>query len=177
MQELIYDVAVSVDGFIAGENGDIAGFAQSGPVVDDYFARLAGYATALMGRATYEFGYRFGLEPGASPYPHMQVVVASSSLDLPEGTKVTVSREAVTALVPALKRAAQGPVYLVGGGGFAGACLRAGLIDRLRLKRAPILLGRGTPLFDRMARSPDMRLSESRDYGGGYLFQEFELHS
>lgn len=72
MQPIIYDVAVSIDGYISGPGGDISKFAHEGPVVDDYFARLGQYAVAIMGRHTYEFGYRFGLEPGANPYKHMR---------------------------------------------------------------------------------------------------------
>jgi len=67
LQPLIYDVAVSIDGYIAGPGGDIAGFAFEGPVVEDYAARLKTYGTAIMGRGTYEFGYRYGMEPGQNP--------------------------------------------------------------------------------------------------------------
>lgn len=54
MQPLIYDVAVSIDGYIGGPDGDISQFAQDGAVVDDYTARLGleTCATAIMGRAT-----------------------------------------------------------------------------------------------------------------------------
>jgi len=69
MRPIIYDVAVSIDGFICGPDRDIFRFAQEGPVVEDYAARLANLATAIMGRATYEFGYRFGMEPDQNPYP------------------------------------------------------------------------------------------------------------
>ena len=51
MQPIIHDVAVSIDGFISGPGGDISRFAQGGPVVEDYSARLATYAVAIMGRA------------------------------------------------------------------------------------------------------------------------------
>ena len=60
MQPIIYDVAVSIDGYIAGPGGDISAFPASGRLVDDYLERLADYRTVIMGRDTYEFGYRFG---------------------------------------------------------------------------------------------------------------------
>jgi hypothetical protein len=49
LHPIIYDVAVSVDGFISGESGDISKFAHEGPVVNDYANRLATYKTAIMG--------------------------------------------------------------------------------------------------------------------------------
>jgi hypothetical protein len=38
-----------------------------------FSARLENYAFAIMGRATYEFGYRFGMPPGQNPYPQMNI--------------------------------------------------------------------------------------------------------
>ena len=61
MHPIIYDVAVSLDGFICGPQADISKFDFEGPVVDDYHLRMDGYETAIMGRLTYEFGYQFGL--------------------------------------------------------------------------------------------------------------------
>ena len=40
-------------------------------MVNNYFERLSDYAIEVMGRATCEFGYGFGLEPGDNPYPNM----------------------------------------------------------------------------------------------------------
>ena len=175
MQPIIYDVAVSADGFIAGPSADISRFAHHGPVVDDYMARLATYACAIMGRATYEFGYGFGLKPGANPYPHMTCVVFSRTLTLPAETEVEIVRDAPAARIDHLKRTSPGPIYLCGGGQFAGWLLSQGLIDRLRLKRAPIFLGDGTPLFGDRAEPVDATVGTSKLYDGGYLFQEFDL--
>ena len=175
MQPIIYDVAVSADGFIAGRSGDISKFPADGAVVDDYFDRLKTYTIAIMGRATYEFGYRFGLAPGANPYPHMACIVFSRSIDLPPGTDVEVVRGDAEDRIGRLKRQADGPIYLCGGGRFAGWLLSLGLIDRLRVKRAPIFLGGGTRLFGDYAKGVDARLRLSKLYDDGVLFQEFDL--
>jgi dihydrofolate reductase len=175
MHPVIYDVAVSLDGYISGPEGDISGFAHEGPVVEDYVARLAGYATAIMGRGTYEFGYRFGMEPGQNPYTHMRTHVFSERLELPEKRSVTLHRGAGRAQVVEVIRGSAGPVYLCGGGAFAGALLGWGLIDRLRVKRAPVVLGGGTRLFGESPVRPDLRLVSQTTYDGGYLCQEFEI--
>ncbi|SNS57967.1 dihydrofolate reductase family protein [Antarctobacter heliothermus] len=151
MHPIVYDVAVSVDGFISGPDGDISNFAQDGQVVEDYRARLAGYSVAIMGRKTYEFGYRFGMTPGQNPYSHMRTIVFSKSLDLPEESEVEVRRTCDLAVLKTLKTTSDGPVYLCGGGDFAGALVSMGAIDLLRLKRAPILLGGGVTLFGQTA--------------------------
>lgn len=175
MHPVIYDVAVSLDGYISGPDGDISQFAHDGPVVDDYSARLATYRTAIMGRSTYEFGYRFGLEPGQNPYPHMKTIVFSRTLDCPRDSAITVVREFDVGYVEDLKTSSTGPIYLCGGGRFAGSLLAAGVIDMLRLKRAPIILGSGVGLFGRSSTAVELVCTETRQYEAGYIFQEFRI--
>lgn len=174
MQSVIYDVAVSADGFICGADGDVSAFPAAGPIVDDYRTRLAGYACAIMGRETYCFGYRYGLAPGQNPYPWMRCVVFSASLALP-GHAVELVRAEALAAIDRLRAESPGPIYLCGGGAFAGWLLRRGRINRLRLKRAPILLGGGVRLFGAHDAPVALRLIETRPYADGSLFQEFAL--
>ncbi|WFL76307.1 dihydrofolate reductase family protein [Altererythrobacter arenosus] len=175
MQPIIYDVAVSIDGFIAGPDGDITGFSESGPVVDDYLARLETYAFAIMGRATYEFGYRFGLKPGDIPYSSMDCHVFSQTLTLPAGSRVELVREPAVDRARRLKTVSTGPIYLCGGGRLAGSLMEAGLIDILRLKRAPITLGGGVRLFEGGIAETGLQHAETRCYDDGYIYQEFRL--
>ena len=175
MPSIIYDVAVSIDGYINGPGGDISAFAQDGPVVDDYLKRLSSYTCAIMGRATYEFGYRFGLQPGENPYPHMDTYVFSNSMSLPDDSNINVIGKNSDAALSELKAQRDGSIYLCGGGAFAGSLLASGLIDIVRLKRAPVFLGGGTKLFGDNAGSVPMTCVESKLYEGGYLFQEFRL--
>lgn len=173
MPQLIYDVAVTLDGLIAGPDGDITRFPATGRLLSDYLARLQGYHVAVMGRATYEFGYRHGMAVGANPYPHMRTLVFSRTLQLPPGALVEKVTGDATAVVAGLKHSAPGDIYLCGGGRLAGTLLAAGLVDRLRLKRAPALYGAGTPLFDGTNPRPRLRHVDTRDYGDGSILQEF----
>ncbi|MFN2100083.1 dihydrofolate reductase family protein [Altererythrobacter sp. MF3-039] len=175
MHPIIYDVAVSIDGYISGPDGDISSFPQEGPVVDDYLERLAGYSTAIMGKATYEFGYRFGMKPGENPYPHMRTIVFSETLELGGISDVEARGYADGEAVARIRDEANGPVYLVGGGAFAASLLGFGLIDRLRLKRAPIVLGGGTRMLEHAVSPAELSHIETREYPGGYVFQEFAI--
>ena len=175
MQPVIYDVAVSIDGYICGPDGDISQFAHSGPVVESYLSRLEEYSTAIMGRHTYEFGYRFGLQRGQNPYPHMTTVVFSKSMDEPVKSDIRIVRNELERHVQNLQNKATGPIYLCGGGKLAGALLNAGMIQKLRLKRAPILLGSGVRLFDGNTSAPSLTLLDEKSYDDGYLFQEYGI--
>lgn len=175
MQPIIYDVAVSLDGFIAGPGGDVSHFAHDGPVVDDYNDRLGGYAIAIMGRATYEFGYRYGLKPGQNPYAHMKTYVFSRTLSVPDQSDVTVMTATTVDTIRRLQQDAAGPIYLCGGGAFAGALIDMGLITQVRLKRAPIVMGTGTLLFGDQGHSSALRRIETKSYANGYLLETFEV--
>lgn len=175
MQDIIYDVAVSIDGYISGPNGDISQFASEGPVVEEYQTRLSNYSTAIMGKDTYEFGYRFGLEPGINPYDHLTSLVFSRSIELPSDSEVAVCRTSSAEDFMQLKRNATGPIYLCGGGAFAGSLLSMGMIDVIRLKRAPIILGSGVQLFGNIDYSPKLKHLDTRHYGDGYEYQEYQV--
>ena len=175
MHPIIYDVAVSLDGFISGPSGDISKFAKDGPVVEDYFARLGTYHTALMGRRTYEFGYGFGLAPGQNPYPHMETVVFSQTLDFPDTADISVRPCPSVEEIRTLAQAASGPVYLCGGGAFAGWMLENGLIDRIILKRAPCILGGGIRLFGERQPAAVFSRTDTKPYENGYLLETFEV--
>ncbi|MEM9630708.1 MAG: dihydrofolate reductase family protein [Pseudomonadota bacterium] len=175
MQPIIYDVAVSLDGFICGDNEDVSHFPHEGPIVDAYRKRLDSYAVCLMGRRTYEFGYRFGLPAGANPYPGMQSYVISASLELPGEAEVSPIRRNTEAVLRRLKVEAAGSIYLCGGGALAGSLLELGLIDKVRLKRAPIVLGKGVRLFGAYERLLNLRQLDMVAYPDGTVFQEFEI--
>ena len=48
MKKIVYYVATSLDGYIAGEHEDISMFVAGGDGVDKYLADLANYATVIM---------------------------------------------------------------------------------------------------------------------------------
>ncbi|MHA3914427.1 dihydrofolate reductase family protein [Halovulum sp. GXIMD14793] len=173
MRHIIYDVAVSLDGYIAASDGDFSAFPLEGDHVAAYQARLQTYDTVLMGRATYEVGYRFGLPPGAKAYPHMDHHIFSQSLSLPEGAEVQVHRDDWLSVVDGLRQAKGGDIYLCGGGQFAGFLEQHGRIDLLRLKRAPILLGQGIPLFAGMRETKLLQLTDAKVYDSGVVYSEY----
>lgn len=175
MHPIIYDVAVSADGFIAGPDGDVSQFPHDGAIVDDYHARLATYAHVLMGRGTYEFGYAYGLSPGANPYPHAESIVISRTIALPESHEVRHWAGVSANDLNDLRARASGPIYLCGGGKLAASLLAMGQIDQLRLKRAPVLLGGGTPLFAPGSPLKTLTLEDQTDYAGGLIYQAFSL--
>jgi dihydrofolate reductase len=151
-------IATSVDGYIAGPDGGLDWLteppaeprhatAQHGddapPGYDEF---TAGVSHLVMGRGTYEKVLTF--DPW--PYGRFRVLVLSTTLpnDIDERISVVTSVAEACSLL-AMEEATA--VY-VDGGQVVSRFLAEGLIDELTISRAPVLLGRGLPLFHALPR-------------------------
>ena len=139
MRDICYHVAVTLDGFIAHQDGSIDGFPHEGDHVDDYTKALLDYDTVIMGRKTYEFGYAFGLEPGERAYPNMKHWIFSKTIDFTPAEGVTIVRKNWLSIIDELRGADGNAIYLCGGSLFAGWLLSEGRIDQFKLKVNPIV--------------------------------------
>jgi len=167
MPEIIYYVASSLDGFIAGPNEDVSQYIYEGSGVEKYLADLQHFQTVIMGRKTYEFGYKFGMKPGQPAYPHMTHHIFSDTLKLDHPAENVHIEKRSVERIQEIREAATTDIYLCGGGEFAGWLLDNGMIDQLKIKLNPIVLGSGVRLFGNSLTPAVLELiqSESFDYG------------
>lgn len=164
MRKIIYYVATSIDGYIAGPGGDASKFIAQGEGVQKYLKDLGKFDTVIMGRKTYEFGYAFGLQPGQPAYPHMRHYIFSNSLSFDnQHNNVHVSTPDIN-VIQRLKSENGSDIYLCGGGEFAGWLLDEGMIDEVILKVNPVILGEGIPLFGSSKRTRSLSVAESHFY-------------
>ena len=147
MPKIHYYIAISLDGYISGENGDIGGFLGEGKGIQKYLSDLNDYETVIMGRNTYEFGYQYGLKPGDLAYPHMDHFIFSDTLSI-EGANDKLSiKKLELDEIKNIRANSNTDVYLCGGGMFAGWLLEHEQIDVLKLKINPLVIGKGVRLF------------------------------
>ena len=171
----MYYVATSVDGYIARADHSIDGFVGEGAAVDQYLADLKDFDTVIMGRRTYEFGYNYGLQPGQPPYPHMKHYIFSRSLAFENPhPNVHVCPNNLD-LVKKLKSGNGTDIYLCGGGDFAGWLLDHGLIDIVKIKLNPLLLGDGIRLFGNSKKDVKMELINSSAFEKGLHIITYKL--
>jgi dihydrofolate reductase len=176
MRKIVYYVAISIDGFIAGENDDISGFTPSGNGVEQYLNNLKGFDTVIMGKRTYEFGYLFGMKPGQKPYPHMKHYIFSQTLvfekvyDGIEICPLNIEK------VKSLKEEAGTPIYMCGGGKLAEWLLENELIDEVKLKLNPHIIGSGIRLFGKSKKAVKLSLKDSKLYDNGLQIMSYEVN-
>ncbi len=175
MPKIIYYVASSIDGFIAGKNDDISDFAAGGKGVDKYLSDLQKFKTVIMGRRTYEFGYQFGLKPGQPAYPHMQHHIFSESIKIENPAETVHIETRSLERVNEIKESSETDVYLCGGGEFAGWLLDNGLIDQLKLKLNPIILGEGIPLFGNSTQKAKWKLVDTESFPDGLKIITYDI--
>lgn len=177
MSKIVYYVAASLDGFIAGPNNDVSNFVGEGNGVEKYLNDLKNFNTVIMGRKTYEFGYEFGLEPGQPAYPHMQHYIFSNSLELENMHDLIHIEELKIDRINEIKESSSTDVYLCGGGQFAGWLLDNGQIDVLKIKINPIVLGGGVPIFGNSKANVNLNLKENGLFDNGLQIVTYEVIS
>lgn len=167
-----YYVATSIDGFIAAEDGSYDMFTPDEEQLSLFLDRIrSAYDAVVMGRATFDVGRAQGV---LDPYPWLDTHVVSSSLAAETVPNVTVHDRPAHAVVTDLRSGDGGAIWICGGGVLAGSLLTAGLLDRVVLKRYPVTLGRGVPLFGTTVRRP-LRLETSTAYPSGVVVDEYAV--
>jgi len=141
-RQLRYHVAVSLDGFIAGPNGEYDWIVQD-PAID-FGALFKQFDTAVMGRKTYEL---LTAQGGHGAMPGLEVVVFSRTLPAAEYPGVRIFNNDPSEIVPALKEKRGRDIWLFGGGVLFRSLLDAGLVDTVEIAVIPVLLGAGIPLL------------------------------
>lgn len=188
MRELIYYVAVTLDGFIAEADGSFDKF----PWDDAYGADIAAafpetvpthvrqsqaiepkwFDSVLMGRNTYEVGSKVGL---TNPYAPLRQYVFSRSMEASPDANVTlISGDAVEA-VRELKQESGKAIWLCGGGELAATLFRADLIDKLIVKLNPVIFGSGIPLFTSVTKHAALDLIDHKIYPSGHVVLHYQV--
>ena len=141
-RRLRYGVAVTLDGFIAGPNGEYDWIVMD-PAID-FAALYKEFDTVIMGRKTYELTTAQG---GHGAMPGMEVVVFSRTLRPATYPGVRILNDDPRDVVKALKARQGRDIWLFGGGEMFRSLLAAGVVDTVEVAVMPVLLGNGIPLL------------------------------
>ena len=141
-RRLRYQVAVSLDGFIAGPNGEADWIVMDSSI--DFGALFAEFDTLVMGRKTHE---AMTAQGGNGAIPGLDVIVFSRTLSSTSRKGLRIVRDDPRELVASLKAQPGRDIWLFGGGTLFRTLLDAGLVDTVEVAVMPVLLGSGIPLL------------------------------
>ena len=169
----------SLDGFIAKPDGSVSWLETS----DTYEKGLAGenaeefvktIGCYVMGSRTYEHAVELSRNFGW-PYGDVPTFVLTRR-DLPAGRKsIEFCSGDLTKLVNDRLKPRYQNIWLVGGAVLARDFLRLGLVNDIRQTIAPILLGEGTPFFDRIGQEQALHLKDVTAYKNGFVGLWYEV--
>jgi dihydrofolate reductase len=166
-----YQVAASLDGYIAGPNGE-ADWIIMDPEID--FGELfSQFDTLLMGRGTFESMVR---QQGSAALPGMKVIVFSRTLNQNDYPDVTIVSEPSKKVLTALRNERGKDIWLFGGGSLFRSLLEIGLVDTVEIAIIPVLLGGGIRLLPTPAAQTKLKLTGHRVYkNSGIVLLEYAV--
>jgi dihydrofolate reductase len=164
MRKVILGVAISLDGFIEGPNGEYDWcFTDQDYGLKEFFKRID---TIFVGRKTYEMSLE--MEDGPSGFPKFKEYIFSTTLDkVKEGA--TLIKKDIKTEVEKIKNEKGKDIWLFGGAGLTTSLMNLGLVDELLLAVHPILLGSGKLLFNNIKERIKLTLINTKKYSTGLV--------
>jgi dihydrofolate reductase len=182
MPRLIYSMTVSLDGFIAGPDGEIDWSAPDDELHRFHNDQVRELGAHLSGRRLYEtmvYWETADEDPALSEaarefaaiWKPLPKIVFSKTLTAVEGN----ARLATASLLDEVRalKGEPGKDIAVGGAGLASGLVELGLIDDFRLFVSPVLLGAGTPFFPSSLRRTNLRLIETRTFASRVVYLRY----
>jgi dihydrofolate reductase len=169
MRRVRYSVAVSLDGYIAGPQGE-ADWIIMDPEID-FGTIFSEFDTILLGRRTFEFVAK----SGGGSMPGMQTFVFSRTLRQRDHPKVTIVNENAEETVASIRAKPGKDIWLFGGGSLFRSVSQAGLVDTVEVAVMPVLLGGGIPLLPSPADRIKTKLTGHKVYKSGIVSLEYAV--
>jgi dihydrofolate reductase len=186
MGKIVVSDNVSLDGVVQDPAGD-EGFSRGGWVglIKDRpeLGKLAldealGAEALLLGRRSYEwFAGRWPSRSGdlADRLNGMPKYVVSSTLEDPDWNNSTVLKGDVVNEVSKLKQELNGEIVLAASFRLVDTLMEHDLVDELRLKIFPVVIGAGARLFGETSDRRPMRLVDTQTVEGDVVFLTYEV--
>jgi dihydrofolate reductase len=159
MRLVRYGGAMTLDGYIAGPNGEYDWIIMDPDI--DFAAMMKQFDTFLIGRKTFEAMRRMGND--ARSTPEIRNIVLSRTLNPADYPQIEVKSDAER-VVSELRTKPGKDIALFGGGELFRSLLAAGLVDRVEVSLIPVLLGGGIPLLPSPAVRAKLTLRKQRVY-------------
>ena len=165
MGKVIYDISMSLDGFITAENvRPEAGLGDGGERLHDWafnsadprnrqlLAKGASLGAIISGRHNYDLAVPYWGADGPTGDAQVPTIVVSHSVpqDIPNGSVYRFADSIEAALEKARKAAGDKDVAIMGGANIAAQFLKLGLVDEISIHLVPVLFGRGIRLFEHL---------------------------
>lgn len=170
-------IAVSLDGYIAREDGSIDWLMNANELAPEgedggYQAFISNVDAIIMGRHSFEMVKTFNPWPYTLPV----IVLSQHPIDIPDALKKSVTHSSETPVELRTRLSRQGHQHLyIDGGITIQRFLRSGCIDELIITVIPVLLGQGRRLFGEVEEDVRLQLIKSHTLNGGFVQMHYKI--
>jgi len=159
MRKIILGVAVSLDGYIEGPNGEYDWcFTDQDYGMTEF---MSGIDAILYGRKSYEMA-------GGNIFPNKKAYVFSNTWKQPLADAEIIQGEVIQP-VQRMKEEPGRDIWLFGGAMLTTSLLNANLVDELWLSVHPLLLGSGKLLFQDISERKQFTVKDVKTYSSGLV--------
>jgi dihydrofolate reductase len=175
MRKLILGLAVTLDGYIEGPNGEYDWcFTDQDYGLNEFFTRID---AIFIGRKSYEIAQQYSNSNNGELIPGMPALteyVFSRTLKFVKNGAVLISENSI-AETRRIKELPGKDIWLFGGALLTATLMKEGLIDELWMSVHPILLGNGKPLFHEQSSRVQLTLLSSKTYETGLVSLHYSI--
>lgn len=174
-------MTVSVDGYVCDRRGDIGFSTPSDEVFAAHHDEVSSLGAYLLGRRLYEMMLVWETDPAMRENPAhaafadvwcaLPKVVFTRTLDTVSGN-ARLATGSVAQEVEAALASTDGDVS-IGGPDLAAQAIGLGLMDELRVFRAPAVVGGGKPYLPPVEATLDFGLVEARPFDNGIVLERY----
>ena len=171
MRKVILMLAVSLDGYIEGPQGEFDWcFTDQDYGMSDFFRQID---SLFIGRKSYELTLTMG-DAAMPGFPKLTEYVFSTTLKEVKPGAVLITGD-IEAEVRRIKNQKDKDIWLFGGASLTASLLNLGLVDEIRLAVHPIILGDGKPLFSNIRNRIILNLTDTKTYSSGLVALTYTL--
>ncbi|WP_290794002.1 dihydrofolate reductase family protein [Flavihumibacter sp. UBA7668] len=179
MKQIILNLAVSLDGFIEGPNGEIDWCIMEEDMHFDAF--IDSIDTIFYGRVSYDAWGNFQPDENTPPaekimwqgiHTKNKFVFSSQSRS---DKKAEFIHSDIENRIAAIKKQGGKDIWLYGGANLIKSFIRLGLIDIYKISVHPVVLGSGKPLFEDLENRIKLELTETRIFRSGVVELTYKL--
>jgi dihydrofolate reductase len=175
MRKVILQLAVSLDGFIEGLNGEYDWcLTDQDYGMADFFKRID---SVFYGRKSYELTLSMAEsidEAAMSSFPKLSEYVFSTTLKEVKPGAILINGD-IEAEVRRIKNEPGKDIWLFGGASLTASLLNLGLVDEITLAVHPVILGGGKPLFSNINNRVALTLMDTKTYSSGLVSLTYTL--
>jgi dihydrofolate reductase len=181
MRKIVVFNLVSIDGYFAGQDGDISWHNVDEEFNEYAIEKVTAGNTLLFGRVTYELMASFWPTPQAikndpivaERMNNLPKIVFSRTLNRAEWNNTRLVKADMLSVLRKMKQESGRPMAILGSGSIVSQLAPHGLIDEFQIMVNPVVLGKGKTMFQGIQDKLNLKLKKSRIFGNGNILLHY----